>query len=852
MDDPLFADPPPPDASRLKKLILDIGDGVRERWSRQSPNLALEPIERRAVVERFLATILAQRHSPDTRITPEMAAFHHVMADLRERLTIDQFFSTFSLLYWSVREELKSHVMASHELLWLFQAISQAIDSVLWESAKEWSLERELTNQLKDELTGLYRIASAIITDPELDEVLATVVEEISTLLGADFCALLQPVEENEAFLEIKSLKNQGGEIEKSLLFSLEAGGIVAQAYKSGETQRAIVSAVSENEPTLEGLGFKHLIAAPLKVQNRILGVACAANRDEKRRFGESHAYLLSTICSQAAASIWNAQLFESNARISLDLVLTLAQALDARDSYTHNHSTNVAGIAKKLATEMKLPQEDIDEIFVSGLLHDIGKIGIADAVLHKPGALNRAERQLMMQHPAKGAQIIQPVRGLRAVIPGIRHHHERWDGSGYPDRLAGEDIPLPARILGLADAFDVMCHHRVYRRARTKEEIAEDLHQSSGKQFDPTVVDALVRLLERKGTGDLLKTPVTSPQAFEPEPEKASDRLGALLDFGKQLSACLTPGGVMQKAVESAKKMMGADVTSIWLAQNGQNMVFSASAGRSRPPASEIIPIGGEGLVGYVSYRRIATAVSDYDSENRFSIPHWIRDAGFCSALAVPIEQGDRLLGVLINHSHRAQHFNNEHVQALETIASYVALALECTQLKTQYQEHSTIDSLTGLPNLRHFQEKLSIDLEQSSRSNCPLGLLMLDMDHFCLYNEQYGHSLGDEAIQKIGQILRRFTGPQDIAGRLGGEEFGLILPGKTQEQSTVIAEKIRETVAQTDFPAKVGESCHLTLSIGITAFPEPTRDSSTVLQDANAALGRAKRAGRNRVWVR
>lgn len=825
------------DWGRLRALQGAVRDGVRQEWSQKTPDLDLHFREREEIVDRFLAAILAPSASLHS---PETAAFRHVMADLRERLSIDKFFAVFSPLYWCARQELSKTDLPPEEMFRLSLVISRLVDTVLFESAKEWSLERDLTNRLKDELTGLYRIASAIITTPDSDQVLESVVEEILQLLKADFCALLANEDDG---LDLKAVFPRTD----VPAFSLE-NPLLAKAFEEGEALRG------------EAFGFSHLLVAPLRVRNHTLGLAVVGNQTE-RKFGESDAYLLSTICSQAAASLWNAQLFESNARISLDLVLTLAEALDARDSYTHNHSTNVAEISRRIAVELELDLDTVDDIYMAGLLHDIGKIGVADAVLHKPGSLSRAERLLMMQHPIKGAQILEPVKGLRRIVPGVKHHHERWDGSGYPDGLQGENIPLSARILGLADAYDVMCHHRVYRRARSPEEIVEELHRSNGKQFDPQMVQALLRIMEEgkaKGLKEAKEAKIAksskasktaSPRLEEPEKE---DVLGELLAFGRELSGCLTPEGVMQRAVGIAKKLIGSDVASIWLAQEGGSLSFSASAGRSRPPAEEIIRVGEEGLVGYVAYRRIATAVSDYRSEERFPVPFWIHDEGFSSALAVPIEQGDRLVGVLIVHARNPQHFNNDSVRILETIASYVALALDGATLKATYQRQTLIDPLTGLSNHRHFQEKLGIELEHARRTGHPLGLLHLNLDHFRLFNEQHGHVQGDEALRQISEILRWHQTPGELAARFGGEEFMLLLPNQTQEQATERAETIREAINRHGFLGKDQSAVSLTVSIGVTAFPDPSRDPGFVLTDAAAALSRAKSAGRNRVWVR
>ncbi len=177
----------------------------------------------------------------------------------------------------------------------------------------------------------------------------------------------------------------------------------------------------------------------------------------------------------------------------SMQAVLALAQAVDAKDHYTHMHSRSVANMAAAVATRLGLSPAEVENTRMAGLLHDVGKIGIPDAILNKPGPLDPAETLQMRQHSAMGDRITKTIDALRYIAPLVRAHHERWDGLGYPDRLKGEAIPLPARIVTVADAFDAMTSDRVYRPGRSIAKAAEELLRERGSQFDPAVVDALV-----------------------------------------------------------------------------------------------------------------------------------------------------------------------------------------------------------------------------------------------------------------------------------------------------------------------------------------------------------------------
>ena len=194
--------------------------------------------------------------------------------------------------------------------------------------------------------------------------------------------------------------------------------------------------------------------------------------------------------------------------------VRALASAIDARDPSTKKHSEHVSGIAVEIGQAMSLSEKEIEQLEWAGLLHDIGKIGIRDSVLLKPGRLTREERMLMNEHPAKGEEILKDVDQLANERPLIRHHHEWYNGSGYPDRLIGEEIPLLARVLHVADAFEAMTASRPYRPVPlSSEEALEELHRYAGIQFDPRVVEAFVRTATARTT--------TTPSDDEPgEPE--------------------------------------------------------------------------------------------------------------------------------------------------------------------------------------------------------------------------------------------------------------------------------------------------------------------------------------------
>jgi putative nucleotidyltransferase with HDIG domain len=198
-------------------------------------------------------------------------------------------------------------------------------------------------------------------------------------------------------------------------------------------------------------------------------------------------------------------QLAEKNEELRdayIQTIRALAEAVDAKDSYTRGHSERVGVYASKIARELGFPMSLIERVYIAGLLHDVGKIGVRDAVITKPDRLSREEYEEIKRHPEIGARILEPVRFLADVVPCVRHHHEWFDGSasGYPARLKGDQIPIASRVILVADTVEAMSSDRPYRRSLPLEQVVQELRKFSGTQFDPQCVDAFLRIIEREG----------------------------------------------------------------------------------------------------------------------------------------------------------------------------------------------------------------------------------------------------------------------------------------------------------------------------------------------------------------
>jgi HD-GYP domain-containing protein (c-di-GMP phosphodiesterase class II) len=260
---------------------------------------------------------------------------------------------------------------------------------------------------------------------------------------------------------------------------------------------RSAKNVVVDNHVTRRGwppqlAEVKRVVGVPVVEGKESFGWLLALGTTDGSELGSVEASLMTAVGAILATHQTNVRLFGSIKDLFLGVVRALSSAIDAKDPYTCGHSERVARLARRLAYELGLPEDDRSRIYLSGLLHDVGKIGIRDSVLRKPGRLTAGELRHIQEHPMIGFDILSGVRQLKPVLAGVRNHHENFDGTGYPDRLNGEDIPLMARIVAVADAYDAMSSDRPYRKGIDRESIERMFREGAGKQWDKRVVDAL------------------------------------------------------------------------------------------------------------------------------------------------------------------------------------------------------------------------------------------------------------------------------------------------------------------------------------------------------------------------
>lgn len=262
--------------------------------------------------------------------------------------------------------------------------------------------------------------------------------------------------------------------------------GAVGKVAMSGQP---IIQNDLENAGIKSNRPITALLCVPLKVKDEVIGVISVAHGRAGKIFTSVEQKLLSTLASQAAVALENARLYEETKKMFLSIIGALTAAIDAKDPYTHGHSRRVTYYSMMIADAIGATPEFIETLKLASLLHDVGKIGIPESILRKIDKLTDDEYRTIIGHSLIGAKILGNIDALMHVIPAIKYHHERYGGGGYPDGLKGDDIPLAARILSVADTFDAMTTDRPYRKRLSDEEALRELGRNRGRQFDPELV---------------------------------------------------------------------------------------------------------------------------------------------------------------------------------------------------------------------------------------------------------------------------------------------------------------------------------------------------------------------------
>jgi putative nucleotidyltransferase with HDIG domain len=361
-----------------------------------------------------------------------------------------------------------------------------------------------------EQLLALLRAGHHLVHMEKEDDLLQSILDDAVAVLDAQRGAIVL-VEGPQGRLQIKALV--GGregmgrfQFSQSLANRCVQGGESILCHRVDEDpELALAQSIAEGT-------MASVLCVLLRTPRRRLGVLHLDRGPWQKPFTMDDLQLADALAANVSAGIECAQLMRKQRDLFLDTITVLAQAVEMRDEYTGGHTFRVTSYALMLARQLSLSPEDVELIRIGTPLHDIGKIGIADAILRKPDRLTPQEFEVMKTHTVKGAEIVATVPDLQPIIPIVRSHHERWDGQGYPDGLGGEAISPLARVVALADAFDAMTSDRAYRKGMPPEAAFAEIAEQSGRQFDPTFAALFLEM--KTAILDEMTTQARSPLA--------------------------------------------------------------------------------------------------------------------------------------------------------------------------------------------------------------------------------------------------------------------------------------------------------------------------------------------------
>ena len=533
----------------------------------------------------------------------------------------------------------------------------------------------------------------------------------------------------------------------------------------------------------------------------------------------------------------------ESLSKLHLATAEALATAIDAKDQITHCHVRRVQVYAARMGEVFGLSDNEISALKAGALLHDVGKLAVPPHILNKPGRLTPAEFEKMKIHTVVGAQILSRVDFPYPVVPIVRHHHEQWDGRGYPDRLRGEQIPITARIISVVDCFDSVREDRPFRRGMTLDEATALLHRGSGVHFDPYVVEQFLKHLPEfdaeiaaiglqpasTGTGqdqplplseiDLTQTRERGSYMAYDEIKKAHGEVYALYEIARTFGTSLDLEHTLESMVDKVGHVVPFDTCVVYFYDEMKGFATARHVvGKYADVLKARCLAPGEGVTGFALANR--SAVNQLHPSLDFTDLNPAANIKFHSMASLPLFKDDLLLGALSVYSDDLEQYTHDHMRLLETVTRLASDALANAIQHAEAESHALTDAITALPNARSLSLRFEEEAARARRTGRSFQVVMLDLDEFKNVNDSYGHKLGDKMLREVAALIQSQLREYDFLSRYAGDEFVALVQEVVGLQVDELCMRIENVVSKFSLPVGRGRQARVGISIGTATY--------------------------------
>src|SRR6201988_1313850 len=533
----------------------------------------------------------------------------------------------------------------------------------------------------------------------------------------------------------------------------------------------------------------------------------------------------------------------ESLSKLHLATAEALATAIDAKDQTSHCHVRRVQIYASGMGEVFELPPEEIAALKAGALLHDIGKLAVPSHILNKPGRLTVAEFEKMKIHTVVGAQILGRVDFPYPVVPIVRHHHEQWDGRGYPDRLKGEQIPITARIISVVDCFDSIREDRPFRRGMTFDEATALLRRGAGIHFDPVVVEQFIKNLPRFEAEIAKRGLEHEPITHSTEPpiqlsevdmtqtrergsyiaydqiKKAHREVYALYEIARTFGTSLNVEHTLEILVDKVGHVVPFDTCVVYFYDEGKGYASARHivGKHAQKLAGRCIALG-EGVTGFALANR--SSVNQLHPSLDFTDINPEAGIKYRSMASLPLFKDDLLLGALSVYSSELEQYTDDHMRLLETVTRLASDALWNAMQHATAESNALTDPLTGLPNGRYLSLRFEEEASRARRSERPFQVVMLDLDEFKNVNDTYGHKVGDRVLREVAHLIQGQLREYDFLARNGGDEFVALVQEVVGAQVEDLCIRIESAVSKFSLAVGKNRFARVGISIGTAMF--------------------------------